>query len=97
MRTEIYGIVFVDENGNGTYEAGEATIPNARVLLDEKNSGYSDFEGIYAFYELMPGEHTLKLDVNSVPLEYIPKIKLTNTIVLTEGSSTSFNFPLKKK
>ena len=97
VRTEVYGVVFVDENDNGKFDSGEKTIPTVRIMMDEKNEARSDFEGIFTFYDTVPGTHNLSVDVNSIPLDYIPKIKLKHVIEVTEGSSYDFDIPLRRK
>jgi len=45
----ISGQVFVDANGNGVLDSGEAGIPGATVFLDLNNDGMPDMGGTYNF------------------------------------------------
>ena len=97
IQTEVYGVFFVDANNNGTFDVGEKTVPRVRMTMDGNQTSVSDFEGIYTFYDVTPGEHTLKIDVNSLPIQYLPRVKLIKKVTLHEGGSVSFNVPLVEK
>ena len=90
----IYGIVFVDINNNGKPDAGDQFIPKAKIVLDETKTAVTDYEGIYYFQEISPGKHTLRIIVNSLPLEYLPKVKISNDVEVTEGTTYVFHIPL---
>ena len=92
----IYGIVFYDNNGSGKPDFGDKFVAKARIILDGGQSVVSDFEGTYFFDNIQPGGHQIELDVNSLPIEYLPKIKLKNTIETAEGSTYIFHIPLGK-
>jgi protocatechuate 3,4-dioxygenase beta subunit len=72
IRAAIGNSVWLDENGDGYQDAGEAGIPNATVEL--WNAGHTgsalqttttDANGNYIFTNLIPG--TYQIDVSSVP------------------------------
>ncbi|MGE0267535.1 MAG: tetratricopeptide repeat protein [Candidatus Omnitrophota bacterium] len=96
-RSGIFGVFFVDENNNGKYEDGEKTVARARLKLDGREVAESDFEGVYHFYDVKPGEHSLVIDINSLPMEYLPVIKIKNNIDIQEGTTFTFHIPLKRK
>ena len=96
VQSGIYGVFFVDKNQNGSYDANEKTILNAHLTLDGKKSVYSDFEGIFNFENVTPGRHTIRIDVNSLPMEYIPLIKIKKKINVLEGTTCIFNVPLRE-
>ena len=56
----------------------------------------TDSDGNYFFRNISPGKHFIKIDVASLPLEYIPMIKVVNQVELSEGSTSIFHIPLKK-
>ncbi|MBF0478216.1 MAG: pilus assembly protein N-terminal domain-containing protein [Candidatus Omnitrophica bacterium] len=95
--TSIYGMVFVDENNNGKPDTGEKTIGQVKIFLDGKTTVYSDMEGTYTFQNVLPGNHRLSVDINSIPLDYLPKIKLQKSLTIEEGSTYVFYVPLKGK
>ncbi|MCK5178868.1 MAG: hypothetical protein KAR32_05000, partial [Candidatus Omnitrophica bacterium] len=92
----IYGIVFYDKNENGKPDFGDKFVAKARIILDGVQSAASDFEGTYFFDNVQPGRHEIAIDVNSLPIEYLPKIKLKDTIKTSEGSTYIFHVPLSK-
>jgi hypothetical protein len=57
---------------------------------------YTDNTGRYLFSKAILGQHTLKLDLNSLPPEYIPTVPITKDIELTEGASYIYNIPLQR-
>lgn len=96
-QTGIYGVVYVDENQNNQLDSGDIYIPNVALKLDDKDAASTDDKGGYNFYDVKPGKHTVTLDVNSLPLDYIPLIKIKNKINVREGITAIFNIPLKKR
>jgi hypothetical protein len=90
----IFGVVFVDENGNRKPDPGEKFISKVRLILDGEQSAVTDFEGIYVFKNIEPGEHTVRLDVNSLPSQYLPLIKLTNRVTVSEGATYVLHVPV---
>jgi hypothetical protein len=92
----IYGVVFYDKNGNGQPDLQDTFLPRIKITLDGKASTISDAEGAYFFSNISPGKHTLAIDVNSIPLEYIPTVKIKNEINLAEGTTYQFHIPLTK-
>ncbi|MCM8756803.1 MAG: MSCRAMM family adhesin SdrC, partial [Candidatus Omnitrophica bacterium] len=96
-KSGIYGVVFYDMNGNGIPDLGDTFISRAKIILDNKNTTLTDFEGSYFFRNVEAGKHTIILDVNSLPIEYLPSIKIRNEIELQEGTTYIFHIPLRKK
>ena len=77
----VQGIVFLDANGNGIKDRGEAGLSNIRVTNDSRYSVIADSGG----YFIIPGTNRIKkdkvyLDMNSVPAIYSP----------TNGSQVAF-------
>ena len=93
----IYGIVFHDQNDDGQPNEGDELIQKVKIILDGKAFEISDYDGTYFFKNVSEGRHTLRLDVNSLPIEYIPLVKLVNSINVSEGTTYIFHIPLKKK
>ena len=92
----IYGIVYFDANQSGKPDTGDEFINKTKIILDGTQEEWTDFEGTYFFKGIGPGEHKITLDVNSMPIEYIPLIKLINTVNVEEGTTYVFHIPLKK-
>ncbi len=96
-QTGIYGVVYFDENGNGQLDSGDIYIPQVALKLDDQETATTDDKGGYNFYDVKPGKHTITLDVNSLPVDYLPLIKIKNKINVREGVTAIFNIPLKKR
>jgi hypothetical protein len=96
-QTGIYGVVYFDDNQNGKLNASDKFIPNVILRLDNRNEAKTDANGGYNFFDIPPGNHTLTLDINSIPIEYIPLVKLKNQMDVKEGKTVVFNVPLRKK
>jgi len=92
----IYGIVFYDVNGNGKPDPADEFIARVRLILDNDVIINSDFEGTYLFKDVKEGSHTIAIDVNSLPINYLPQIKIKNTFHVAEGSTYIFHIPLTK-
>ncbi len=96
-RSEISGIVFEDTNGNGNYDNEDKGVQGAVINLEDGSKSITDNNGKYYFSNATPGEHTVTLDLSSLPLSYIPEIPIFKKIDLSEGASYLFNIPLKKE
>ena len=97
VQSGIYGIVYYDRNHDNQPDEGDEFIQKARILLDDTVTEISDYDGTYFFKNVSNGKHTLRIDVNSLPIEYLPLIRLVNPIEVAEGSTYVFHVPLKMK
>jgi hypothetical protein len=95
-RSEISGIVFQDVNGDGNYNPGDTGIRGVVVTLEDGKKAITDAGGRYVFSNAVPGDHVVTIDLNSIPVIYLPKVALTKKITLFEGVTYNFNIPLKK-
>lgn len=95
-RSEISGLVFNDKNGNGQYDSGEETIKGVVLILDDKTKTATSPLGEYMFRKLSPGEHVIKVDLKSVPVQYIPKVAVFKNVRVLEGVTFVYNIPLQE-
>jgi hypothetical protein len=95
-RSEIYGYVFEDKNDNGIYDKDDFGIRDVIINLEDKSIRGTDNSGRYSFSNVKTGEHTLAVDLNSLPIYYLPKTAVVKKITLSEGVSYLYNVPLKK-
>lgn len=96
-RSGIYGVVFVDKNGSGVPDQDDEFVGRVKVMIDGKIAQITDAQGAYFFTNVSPGKHTLSLDIKSLPLKYLPMIKLQNEVNVTEGTTYLFHIPVKFK
>jgi hypothetical protein len=93
----IYGVVFYDINSNGKFDPTvDAPLINVKLSL-ENQEAVTNFEGAYYYRHLKEGSYLLKLDLDSVPIEYLPAVPLMKQIDLVEGANYQYSFPMKKK
>jgi hypothetical protein len=93
----IYGVVFYDKNGNQQPDEGDVFLSNVKLTLDHTIKEKTEFDGTYFFKNVPGGKHTIQVDINSIPIEYIPLVKISNSIEVTEGTTYVYHIPLKKK
>ncbi|MCP4653105.1 MAG: hypothetical protein GY858_06970 [Candidatus Omnitrophica bacterium] len=93
----IYGVVFYDADGNGQLGRSDTPIPSVKLTLDNKRNSYTNRDGAYFFGKLLAGDYEIKLDVNSIPLEYLPQVSIKKTVTLSEGITNAYHIPLDKK
>ncbi len=66
----VEGVVFMDENNNGTFEDGEGT-EGVRVILYDSNgdthTDYTDSDGNYYFDDIPKGDAVVKIDESTLP------------------------------
>lgn len=96
-QTGVYGLVFVDNNANGTPDASDKFVKGIKVVLDRKYKSTTDSQGAFYFRNIAEGPHTIKIDINTLPIDMIPQIKLENKIEIAEGTTYLFHVPLKSK
>lgn len=63
----LFGKIFVDRNGSGVQDAGEAGVPGVRFYLEDGTFVVSDYAGRYSLYGLSPRTHVIKLDSTTLP------------------------------
>lgn len=95
-QTEISGVVFYDQDGNGQFSSGDSGIRAVFLSLEDGTKVATDNFGKFFFRKLTPGKHTLTMDLNSLPVEYLPRVPLTKEITISEGTRFSYHFPLRK-
>lgn len=93
----VYGVVFYDANDNSKLDKEDFPIMGARMVLDNKKTATTNNKGIYFFSDIVTGKHSVKIDVNSLPLEYLPKISIMKDIEVEEGVTYSHHIPLRKR
>ena len=95
-RSEISGFVFEDINANGKYDRKDKGVRKAIITLEDGSSAITDDTGRYAFPLVAAGEHTLTLDMNSLPIYYLPTVAVKKEITLFEGVTYHYHIPLKR-
>ena len=95
-RSGIYGVAFLDVNGNGKPDRGDKFVSNIVVRLDSGDITKTDFSGSYFFENITPGKHKIRIDVSSISLNYFPTVKIDTEVVLEEGMTYVHNIPLKE-
>ena len=66
------GVVWLDTDGDGVFDADETPIPGVRIqLLDDSGDivavTVTDEDGVYLFVDLMPGTYTVVVDETTLP------------------------------
>jgi len=95
-RSEIYGIVFNDIDGNGKLGQGETGIRGVILTLEDGSQATTDDSGRYFFRKVSTGEHVVTLQMNSLPFKYLPTVPIYKSVSLSEGISYVYNIPLKQ-
>jgi len=96
-RSDISGYVFEDVNGDGQFtNKVDRPVAGIAILLEDGRKVVSDNGGRYIFANTAPGEHTITLDLNSLPIYYLPNVAISQKIILFEGVNYIYSFPLKR-
>ncbi|MBD3263596.1 MAG: hypothetical protein GF375_00655 [Candidatus Omnitrophica bacterium] len=94
----IYGVAFYDKNSNNRLDSKDEPVPGIKITLPSRDeSTRTNAEGVFFFSGMPAGEYKVKLDINSIPLEYLPMIPLEKVIEISEGFTYTYNIPLRKK
>jgi hypothetical protein len=92
----VYGVVYYDANGNNKPDTKDELLADVKIMLDGKEEILTDFEGSFSFSGIPAGKHDISFDVNSIPVDYIPLLKIKNEIEIQEGTTYIFHIPVKK-
>jgi hypothetical protein len=85
---QITGMVYLDANNNGRFDAGEAGAPNVTVVLDGRFSVQTDASGRFAFPAVAAGHHVLTVQPDNLPLPWtLTDSGRTEVDVSTRGST----------
>ena len=95
-RSEIYGFIFNDVDGDGQVDAGEKGIKGVILTLEDGAQATTDDSGRYFFRGAPTGEHIITLEMGSLPFEYLPTVPIYKKINLNEGVSYIYNIPLRQ-
>lgn len=95
-RSEIYGVVFNDFDGNGKLGPGETGVKGVILTLDDGSQATTDDSGRYFFRKVSTGEHIVTLQMNSLPLKYLPTVPIYKGVSIDEGISYVYNIPLRQ-
>jgi len=94
-RSGVRGIVFNDVNGNGFLDGEDKGMSKVVVKLDQEKKMLTDREGRYYFENVSPGDHVVSLDLESLPLNYIPQGSIKQKITVAEGRTHTRYFPVR--
>jgi hypothetical protein len=64
------GVVYLDANENGRYDAGEWGAANVTVILDGRFSARTDPNGRFDFAVVAAGHHVLTVQADNLPLPW---------------------------
>jgi hypothetical protein len=87
----IGGRVFRDENYNGTYQEGDFPLANTPLYLDETQKVVSGPDGVFTFYHVKPGQHTIKVMPNEPQGIVKPFLY---SFIISDGGSRDFAIPV---
>ena len=88
-RGRIAGRVFVDQDGDGVFSAGDQGLAGVIVIADQ-NEVSTDKHGVYRFPPLAPGEYTL--DLRRLPIDVALPVPIT--VALEAGQTARVDFAL---
>jgi SdrD B-like domain len=85
------GVVYLDANANGRYDAGEAGAPNVIVVLDGRFSARTDNNGRYTFPAVAAGHHVLTVETETLPLPWTVTNSGRTEVQVSTRESTEAN------
>lgn len=94
-RTEIHGSVFEDIDGDYKFGLHDKGVKNVALVLEDGTRIYTDAYGAFE-KRLPPGKYRIKLDLETVPEEYMPMVPIFSDFELEEGQSMKYDIPLLK-
>jgi len=97
----VKGTVFNDENRDGTREIKEEGICGVKLILTSETlpsqTAFTDSQGNFIFFDLLPGEYKLKLDKTTLP-EYFESVTPEQlSFILEPDKEVSLTWGVAKK
>lgn len=71
----VVGRVWLDTNGNGTFDEGETPLADVRIVTASGRDTLTDGDGSFTVADLAPGEHVFYIDEKTLPEKTIPATK----------------------
>ena len=87
------GVVYLDANENGRYDAGEAGAPNVTVILDGRFSTRTNADGRFDFPAVVAGHHVLTVPNDNLPLPWTLTNQGRTEIEVTTRDRIDVNIP----
>ncbi|MCP4665622.1 MAG: hypothetical protein GY849_04570 [Deltaproteobacteria bacterium] len=91
----IKGRVFVDQNQNGIFDAGDKPLGGVMLRLDQGFVIETNAHGLYRFPNIAGGEHHLNLDPASFPIDYVSPRPEGMTLMIYPRDEIHRDWPLK--
>ncbi len=92
---EISGDVQLDLDDDGLPTDQDKPVPRTKLSLDGKVSEVTDSQGRYHFAGVSPGDHTVELDVLTLPADILTVTSSQQTVTLAQGEKKEARFLLK--
>ncbi|MFC1546245.1 hypothetical protein ACFL4O_00815 [bacterium] len=89
----VSGIVFIDENSNGTFDNKDIIVPNVSLLLDVTRIK-ANKNGKYKFPPVPEGIYTLNVDRSSLPFDLSYSSSVPVNISVKKGKEIEYNVAL---
>ncbi len=84
----VSGVLFLDENDNGRFDAGEVGAPNIVVLLNGRFAARTNAQGRFEFPAVAAGNHELTVVQDNLPLPWtVPSDDRTSINVGVRGDT----------
>ncbi len=103
LPSSIGDTVFVDNNNNGVYDAGDTPIPNVTVELYRNGALFktavTDVNGKYLFDMLGPGDYTVKVVTTDpdIPTGYAPTVSQYDLTLAPSTNILTADFPFVQR
>lgn len=89
----VTGIVWLDKNGDGNFEANELPLTDVRVVLAARDT-LSDEFGAFALGDLPPGEYVVLLDGKTLPGKTQAGTAVPLKVKVFAGAETKIKMPV---
>lgn len=92
----VVGMIFLDANDNGRFDAGEAGAANVVVLLDGRFPARTDADGRFVFPAVVAGQHFLTLMPDNLPLPWTVPQEVRNEFQVSVRGQTHVEIPARR-
>ena len=93
---QITGVVYLDANDNGRYDAGEAGAASVTVMLDGRFSVQTDSSGRFSFPVVASGHHVITVMSDNLPLPWTLQNDGRTPIEVSTRERTDIAIPARR-
>lgn len=93
----VTGVIYLDANDDGRFDAGEQGAANVTVILDGRYVARTDAQGRFEFRSVIEGRHLITIIADNLPLPWVLRNEGRTEFDVTVRSSTTLQISARRE